>query len=341
MENKQKGAGSNFMIAINGMGRIGRSLLRLMLEKNQLHRLAVVSDVMTKDNLIYLLRYDSIRGPLSREIVATPKGFRIAEHEVAFAAAQDSSRSWNDYSVDLVVEATGLFTHSQEAAIHLEKGAKKVLLTTYAKDIPSHVWGVNHHHWNLETAIVSPGDCTVNCVAPVLSILQNSFGMESVHVNVIQAYTTRQELLDKPYKGLRRGRAAAHAIIPFEVNIAPVLENLFPLLAGSIETMSTRVPIPCGAFAEVSCMLKKNTNAAEVNLLLQTAASNTLKGITTITFDPIVSSDIIGNTHSGVVDGLLTRVTNERHLRMMIWFDNEWGYTNRLLDWIHHLSAKK
>lgn len=341
MKREIKIENKNFTMAINGMGRIGRGLFRLMLEKNLLKHLVVVSDVMSKENLMYLLQYDSIRGPLPFEMTATPNGFQIGEHEVYFENVEHSPVSWRKHSVDLVVEATGLFTHSGEAAIHLENGAQKVLLTTYAKDIASCVWGVNHYNWNVSSTIVSPGDCTINAVAPVLATIQNSLGIDSVHVNVIQAYTTRQELLDKPYKGLRRGRAAAHAIIPFDVNIAPVLENLFPALTGRIETMSTRVPIPCGAFAELSCVVKNKATADEVNALLKSATSGVLSGITSITFDPIVSADIIGNAHSGVVDGLLTRVTNDRHLRMMIWFDNEWGYTNRLLDWIHHLSTKE
>ncbi len=163
--------------------------------------------------------------------------------------------------------------------------------------------------------------------------MRENFGVDSVHVNVIQGYTTRQELIDKPYKGLRRGRAAAHSIIPFEVNIKPVLENIFPFLQNRIETMSTRVPVPCGAIADISMVLKKFTDGGAVNSLIQNVSQGALSGIVNITFEPIVSMDILNNTHSSTIDGQLTKVT-DRHLRLMAWFDNEWGYVNRLLDWM-------
>jgi glyceraldehyde 3-phosphate dehydrogenase len=320
-------------LAINGMGRIGRTLFRVLHQKKKLQNLVAVNDVMPKENLIYLLKYDSIRGILSGEIASTDKGFIVDGHEIIYCQQPDISQlPWQELIVNTVVEATGLFTHSSEASIHLVAGAKRVLLTTYSKDIPSTIWGVNEKGG--ETKVISPGDCTINCVAPIIKTVIESWGIKSIHINVIQGYTTRQELIDAPYKGLRRGRAAGHSIIPFEVNIKPVLENVFPELNGKVESMSTRVPIPCGALADLSIYLCKPTDAATVNSIFDKAARQELKGITEITFEPIVSSDILGNPHSGIIDGALTRVTDGCHLKVMAWFDNEWGYSNRLADWI-------
>jgi len=319
-------------ISINGMGRIGRTLLRLLHQKKSLKNLVAVNDIMSKENLIYLLKYDSIRGAFPVEIISSPKGFSIDGHEILYSQEQEiKNLPWQDYAIDTVVEATGFFTHSSEASQHLSN-TKRVLLTTFSKDISTTVLGVNHSSTK-ESTIISPGDCTINSVAPLINLMERNFGVESVHINVIQGYTTRQELLDSPYKGLRRGRAAGYSIIPFEVNIASILETIFPSLNGKIESMSTRVPVPCGAIADVSMVLKKQTNATGVNTLIEDVSRKEFLGITSITFDPIVSTDILNNPHSSTVDGLLTKVTGS-HLKLMTWFDNEWGYANRLFDWL-------
>lgn len=325
----------NSRLAINGMGRIGRTLLRLLYQKGLIRNLIAVNDIMSKENLIYLLKYDSIRGIFPSEITETPNGFRIHDHEILYSQQSDISLlPWKNHSINTAIEATGLFTHSTEASRHLSNGVKHVLLTTFSKDLPSTVLGINVKE---KAPIISPADCTINSVAPLIYLMDKNFGVDSVHINVIQGYTTRQELLDKPYKGLRRGRAAGHSIIPFEVNIKPVLENIFPQLQGKIESMSTRVPVPCGAIADISMVLKKTTDAIAVNSTIKEGAAAELKNIIDITFEPIVSTDILNNPHSSTVDGQLTKV-NENHLRLMTWFDNEWGYANRLSDWITILN---
>jgi glyceraldehyde 3-phosphate dehydrogenase len=322
-------------LAINGMGRIGRTLFRLLYENGSIQNVIAVNDIMPKDNLIYLLKYDSIRGALATEISSTTNGFSIDGHEIYYyQQAEIKNIPWQKHSIESVVEATGFYTHSNDASLHLSNGVKRVLLSTYSKDVPSTIWGVNHQYVTPETKIISPGDCTINCVAPLINLIQNNFGIHSVHINVIQAYTTRQQLLDGPYKGLRRGRAASHSITPFEVNITPVLENIFPSLKNKIESISTRVPVPCGALADVSFVLQNPTDAQVVNSMITKASQEELKNITTITFDPIVSTDILGNTHSSTIDGSLTKVMNRNHLKLFAWFDNEWGYANRLLDWL-------
>jgi glyceraldehyde 3-phosphate dehydrogenase len=323
-------------IAINGMGRIGRTLFRVLLQKGMSKNVVAVNDVMPKENLIYLLKYDSIRGVLQNDITATNKGFTIDGHEIIYCQQSELSQlPWQEFMIDTVVEATGLFTHSTEVSQHITNGAKRVLLSTYSKDVDSTIWGVNQQAVGQNTKIISPGDCTINCVAPLINLILKNWGIKSLHINVIQGYTTRQELIDAPYKGLRRGRAASHSIIPFEVNIKPVLENIFPALNGKIESMSTRVPIPCGALADLSFYIQKATDAATVNSFFDKAAREELKDITSVTFDPIVSSDVLGSSHSGIIDGALTRVTDGHHLKLMTWFDNEWGYSNRLADWLH------
>ena len=323
-------------LAINGMGRIGRTLLRLLHQKGELRNLIAVNDIMAKENLIYLLKYDSIRGTFPSEIISTSTGLSIDGQEVAYSSESDlESLPWKKHAIDLVVEGTGLFTHSSEAIQHVSAGAKRVLISTFSKDIPTTVLGVNQSEVGKE--IISPGDCTINCVAPLIQLMAKNFGVDSVHVNVIQGYTTRQELLDRPYKGLRRGRAAGHSIIPFDVNIKPVLEQIFPALQNKIESMSTRVPVPCGAIADISVVTRKSTTAESVNLVVQNASREELKNIVNITFDPIVSTDILNSPYSSTIDGQLTKVTNN-HLRLMAWFDNEWGYANRLLDWIDVLK---
>lgn len=322
-------------LAFNGMGRIGRTLFRLLYEKGSIQNVVAANDIMPKENLIYLLKYDSIRGSLSAEISSTSNGFSIDGHEIVYYQQPEiKDLPWQKHSIDTVVEATGLFTHSVDASLHLSNGAKRVLITTFSKDLPSTILGVNHQLVTSETKIISPGDCTLNCVAPLLNLIQKNFGVNSTHVNVIQAYTTRQQLLDGPYKGLRRGRAASNSIIPFEVNITPVLENIFPELKSKIESISTRVPVPCGALADISFVLQKTTDATAVNSIITRAANEELKNISSITFDPIVSSDILGNPHSSTIDGSLTRVMNGNHLKLFAWFDNEWGYANRLFDWL-------
>jgi len=320
-------------LAINGMGRIGRTLFRLIHQKGLIKNLVAMNDIIAKENLIYLLKYDSIRGIFPAEIVSTPKGISIDDHEIFYVQESEiENLAWKSLAIDTVIEATGLFTHSSEAKHHLNAGAGKVLISTFSKDISTTVMGVNQGS-SKGSSIISPGDCTINCTAPLIHLVKQNFGVDSVHINVIQAYTTRQELLDKPYKGLRRGRAAAHSIIPFDVNIKPVLENIFPELQDKIESMSTRVPVPCGAMADISIVLKKSTDAKSINALIEKASQAELQNIVSITFDPIVSTDILNSPYSSTIDGLLTKVT-DKHLRLMAWFDNEWGYTNRLFDWL-------
>ena len=321
-------------IAINGMGRIGRTLCRMLLQKNELQHLVAVNDIMPKENLIYLLKYDSIRGPLDATIIPTENGFKVNDHEISFSSEPEIEKiNWKEKNIHTIVEATGLFTLHHDASKHFAHGAKQILLTTFSKAVPVTVWGVNHL-LKTKSNIISPGDCTINCVAPIIKTIQTHFNIQSLHVNVIQGYTTRQELIDSAYKGLRRGRAAAHSIIPFEVNIAPVLENIFPSLNDKIQSMSTRVPVACGAFAELSMVLNEPTSAKQINSIFESDSEKDLKSITSITYDPIVSSDVLNNAHSGVIDGLLTRVTNGNHVRLLSWFDNEWGYCNRLFDWL-------
>jgi len=321
------------------MGRIGRTLFRLFYQKGMVNRIVAVNDIMPKENLIYLLKYDSVRGTLPCEIQITEQGFSMDDHEVHYSQSSTIENiPWKNYSLEVIVEATGLFTHSSKASVHLAN-ANRVLLTTFSSDLPTCVFGVNQNE-AFNSRIISPGDCTINCVAPIIHLLLKNLGVESVHANVIQAYTTRQQLIDSPYKGLRRGRSAAHSIIPFEVNITPVLETIFPHLKNKINAMSTRVPVVCGALADLSINLKSHSTTDEINELILNASKNELKNISSITFDPIVSADVLGNSHSSLVDGSLTKVIDGTHVKLLVWFDNEWGYANRLSDWLNSVQKK-
>jgi glyceraldehyde 3-phosphate dehydrogenase len=323
-------------IAINGMGRIGRSLFRVLYDRKCLHRLKAVNDIMPKENLIYLLKYDTVHGTSQAKITETEKGFSVDGHEICvYKQGEIENLPWRLHQIAVVVESSGLFTAKTDMMKHLKAGAGKVLLSTYSPDdIPVTIMGVNEELVKPSSSLISPGDCTINCVAPVIKIIQDHFGIDSLHINIIQAYTSRQELVDGPYKGLRRGRAAGQSIIPFPIHTVPILERIFPGLREKINAISTRVPVACGALADLAFTLKKDTSTGEVNGIFSDVASTSLSGIMNVTYDPIVSSDILGNTHSSVIDANLTSVVNYRHLKVTAWFDNEWAFASRLFDWL-------
>ena len=322
-------------LAINGMGRIGRLLGRRLIGLEGLER-AAVNDIMDTDNLAYLLRYDSVYGTLPVPVVHRDGMLRMGDKEVVALRQEDPSRlPWMELGVDIVLECTGKFSHREGAAIHLASGAKKVLLsTTGSADIPLLIYGFNQHALTPECTIISPGGCMTNCVTHILYLL-NSIGIESAHLNILHSYTSRQELVDAPHKHFRRGRAAAESIIPVEIDLAVSLERLLPVLKARIATVSTRVPVANGALADFTIQLKERTSAAEINSLFRKAAEKEYKGILEYNEEALVSLDIKGNTHSCVVDGTLTSVVGS-HLKLFAWFDNEYGYTSRMIDWLNY-----
>jgi len=321
-------------IAINGMGRIGRLLARRLLLLEDME-LVAVNDIMEPENMAYLLRYDSVYGTLP-EPVAYSDGHIVAGAKRFAAFRQDDPRAlpWAKLNVDIVLECSGRFTHGPAAAVHLAAGARKVLLSTTSPDLPLLIYGFNNHMLTRAVDIVAPGGCMTNCSTHVLYLL-NQLGIESAQMNILHSYTSRQELVDAPHKQYRRGRAAAESIIPVEIDLGVSLERLMPALKDRIATVSTRVPVANGAMADFTVQLTSATTAAAINDLFRNAAQQEYKGILEYTEEPLVSLDIKGNTHSCVIDGTLTSVVG-RQVKLIAWFDNEYGYTSRMIDWLYY-----
>lgn len=320
-------------IAINGMGRIGRLLFRRLLEQPGME-LVAVNDIMPAENLAYLLKYDSLFGPLRLPLDLHHHTLTAGNHQVrVFQSADPASLPWGQLGVDIVLECSGRFTTREKASLHLQAGAKKVLLsTTGTPDIPLLIYGFNQHLLDAAVDIVSPGGCMTNCSTHILYLLQ-SIGIESAHFNILHSYTSRQELVDTAHPQFRRGRAAAESIIPVEIDLVQSLERLFPL-KGKLAALSIRVPVTNGALADITLQMAQDISSEQVNHLFRTAAANSYRGILEFTNDQLVSADIKGNTHSVIIDGSLTSVVG-RQVKLIAWFDNEYGYTSRILDWLH------
>ncbi len=320
-------------IAINGMGRIGRLLFRRLVDHPDFE-LVAVNDIMPADNLAYLLKYDSVYGTFSHPVRAGDKNIHSGDKTVAaFRESHPSRLPWKNLGIDVVLECSGQFSRQETASTHLESGAKKVLLsTTGSPDIPLLIFGFNHNSINPDIHIVSPGGCMTNCSVHVLYIL-NTFGIKSAQINMLHSYTSRQELVDAPHAQFRRGRAAAESIIPVEIDLHHSLERLIPGLKGKVGAVSTRVPVANGAMADFTVQFGNPVTAEEVNNLFRKSAENGFRGIIDYTDEPLVSLDIKGNTHSCLVDGTLTSVVGSQ-LKLIAWFDNEYGFTSRMIDWL-------
>lgn len=325
-------------VAINGMGRIGRLLFKLLAERNDIEIVAV-NDLMTPDNLLYLLKYDSISGAYNKEISLKDEMLLTSVGVTKVLSIPDPEQlPWKDLNVDLVVECTGRFTSAPLLQKHCKAGARKVLLsTTGSENIPLLIKGFNDNLLAEDHAILSSGGCMTNCSSMILLPLMKSYSIESVHINVLHAYTSRQSLVDGANKNFRRGRASGTSIIPVEIDLAETLERLFPKIKGRITTTSTRVPVLCGALADFSIVVKEDVSADELNKLYKHAATHELKNILGYTDDLIVSADIIGNAHSAIFDSTQTKAIGN-HIKIGAWFDNEFGYTNRLTEIVEALK---
>lgn len=322
-------------IAINGMGRIGRLLFRRLIENNQFEIVAV-NDIMPKENLAYLLKYDSVYGTFASNIKIEEQSFLVNGKKIAVLQSADPTQlPWKEMNIDVVLECSGKFSNKASASKHLQAGAKKVLLsTTGADDIPLLIFGYNQNGSISDLDILSPGGCMTNCSIHVLYIL-NSIGIKSAHINILHSYTSRQELVDAPHQHFRRGRAAAESIIPVDIDLDKSLNRLMPGVKNKITTSSTRVPVANGAMANFSVQLITDVTAKGINELFRKNAQNEYKGIFDYTEEPIVSLDIKGNTHSCIVDGTQTQVVGN-HVWLAAWFDNEYGFTSRMIDWLNY-----
>lgn len=332
-------------IAINGLGRIGRLVLRHYLS-NPLDNMEIVAanDLTPIDDLAYLLRYDSVHGAASFPIEAGPDYLHLGPQTLSIFKEKDpGSLPWKALGVDIVLECTGLFRRRNDAAKHLEAGASKVLISAPSESADvTIVMGVNERLYDPQKHhVISCASCTTNSLAPVVKVLNDAFGIESLMVTTVHAYTSSQALVDGPARKRRRGRAAAVSLIPTSTGAAKATALVIPELKGRMDAIAVRAPIPDGALTDIVAYLKKDVSVEAVNTALKNAAKGELKGIIDYNDDEIVSADIIGNPNSGVVDAPSTRVIINRVAKVLVWYDNEYGYARRLLELASYLAGKE
>jgi glyceraldehyde 3-phosphate dehydrogenase len=328
-------------IAINGYGRIGRNLFRLLLNHPQIEVVAI-NDIADVKTMAHLTKYDSIHGVLPNKVSFTNESLVIDEKSVQFFHEKEISKlNWGKLNIDIVIECTGKFKTFEELNKHIEAGAKKVLLSAPSEvdSIKTIVLGVNEHTLDGTETIVSNASCTTNNAAPMMQVINELCGIEQAYITTVHSYTTDQSLHDQPHKDLRRARGATQSIVPTTTGAAKALSKIFPKLEGKIGGCGIRVPVPDGSLTDITFNVKKAVTIEEINAAFLTASQTNFKGILDYTEDPIVSVDIIGNTHSCLFDAQLTSVI-DKMVKVVGWYDNEIGYSSRLIDMVLLLSKK-
>lgn len=326
-------------IGINGFGRIGRLVFKAARNVSDLEFVAI-NDLTDAGTLAHLLKYDSTHGRYPEPVSMDGDYLVVGDKKIKILAERDPSQiPWGDLGVDIVVESTGVFRNRDKIALHLEGGAKKVVLTVPAKDEidATIVLGVNDDELKPEHKIVSNASCTTNCLAPAAKVLNDSFGIRRGWMTTTHAYTNDQRLLDLPHKDLRRARAAAINLVPTTTGAAKAVGKVIPDLAGKLDGIAMRAPVCDGSVVDLVVELDKNTSAEEINARMKEAADGPMKGILEYSTDPLVSTDIIGSTYSSVFDSLMTRVMGGNLAKIITWYDNEFGYSNRVVDLIQRL----
>jgi glyceraldehyde 3-phosphate dehydrogenase len=331
-------------VGINGFGRIGRQSLKAILERhsNDLDVVAINDLTDTKTNA-HLLKYDSTYGRFPGEVEAREDSLIVNGHKLQVIAQRDPAQiPWADLGVQIVIESTGFFTDASKAAAHLQAGAKKVIISAPAKgEDLTVVLGVNDHMYDPEKHnVISNASCTTNCLAPTAKVLNDTFGIERGLMNTIHSYTNDQRILDQVHKDLRRARAAAANIIPTTTGAARALALVIPELKGRFDGMSLRVPTVTVSVVDFVITTRKEASVETVNNAFKEAASGPLKGILDYIEEPVVSSDFRGDPHSSIVDGLSTMVLGGNMIKVIAWYDNEWGYSNRVADLAHFIAQK-
>jgi glyceraldehyde 3-phosphate dehydrogenase len=321
-------------VAINGFGRIGRQILQAGISDRRIDWVAV-NDITDTENLAYLLKYDSVHGR-AREKIEVKGDFLVINGKKirVFSEKDPLNLPWRDLKIDVVVESTGLFTDRENASKHIHTGAKKVLVSAPAKNPDvTIVLGVNENIYNKKKhSIVSNASCTTNCLAPVVNVLHTNFGIEHAFMTTAHAYTADQRLVDAPHRDLRRGRSAAINIVPTTTGAAKTVAEVIPELRGKLDGLAIRVPVANGSVTDFVCELSKETTKEEINRVFKEAANGKLRGILEYTEEPIVSTDIIHNPHSAIFDALSTMVIDKNFVKVIAWYDNEWGYSCRMVD---------
>jgi glyceraldehyde 3-phosphate dehydrogenase len=329
-------------VGINGFGRIGRNFLRAAREQGENIEVVAVNDLTDPEALVHLFKYDSIMGRFPGEVTLNGDTMSVDGHEVKFLAEPDPAKlPWGELGVDVVVESTGRFTNGSKAKAHLDGGAKKVVLSAPGKEIDgTFVPGVNLDTYDAASMnIVSAASCTTNCLAPMAKVLNDAFGIERGLMTTIHAYTADQNLQDGPHSDLRRARAAALNMVPTTTGAAAAVGLVLPELKGKLDGFAVRVPVPTGSVVDLTFDAEKEVTVESVNAAMKEAAEGPMKGIVKYTEDPIVSSDIQGDSISTIFDAPLTKVIGNQ-VKVIAWYDNEWGYTSRLVNVVSHVGAQ-
>jgi glyceraldehyde 3-phosphate dehydrogenase len=327
-------------VGVNGFGRIGRNFLRASLESGANFEIVGINDLTDNATLAHLLKYDSILGRLKQPVTFTDTTITVGGKTISVSAERDPANiPWAKLGVDIVVESTGIFTKAADAQKHINAGAKKVIISAPATDEDiTIVMGVNHEKYEpTKHNIISNASCTTNCLAPMAKVLNDEFGIVRGLMTTIHAYTNDQVILDFPHKDLRRSRAAALSIIPTSTGAAKAISLVLPELKGKLDGYALRVPVPTGSATDLTVELAKEASVAEINAALKKASAGSLKGYLSYTEDPIVSADIVTDPSSCILDAGLTKVIGTT-AKVVGWYDNEWGYSNRLVDLIQYIG---
>lgn len=327
-------------VGVNGFGRIGRNFLRASLESGANLEIVGINDLTDNATLAHLLKYDSILGRLKQPVTFTDTTITVGGKTISVSAERDPANiPWGKLGVDIVVESTGIFTKAADAQKHINAGAKKVIISAPATDEDiTIVMGVNHEKYEpTKHNIISNASCTTNCLAPMAKVLNDEFGIVRGLMTTIHAYTNDQVILDFPHKDLRRSRAAALSIIPTSTGAAKAISLVLPELKGKLDGYALRVPVPTGSATDLTVELAKEASVAEINTALKKASTGSLKGYLSYTEDPIVSADIVTDPSSCILDAGLTKVIGTT-AKVVGWYDNEWGYSNRLVDLIQYIG---
>ena len=329
-------------VGINGFGRIGRNIMRAAMRFDDIDIVAV-NDLTDAATLAHLLKYDSILGNLDADISASGDGITVDGDAFKVLALKDpAALPWKDLGVDVVFEGTGRFTNREDAAKHITAGAKRVIITAPAKkpDVTV-VMGVNHEAYDPAAhQIISNASCTTNCLAPIVKVLHEAFGVKSGWMTTVHAYTNDQNLLDLPHKDLRRARAAALSIIPTTTGAASAVAEVLPEMKGRLDGIAMRVPTPNVSVVDLSANLEKTATADDINAAFKAAADGPLKDIIEYVTAPLVSIDFRGNSHSAMLDSAYTKVIGGNFAKVMAWYDNEWGYSSRCVDLVRYMASR-
>ena len=327
-------------VGINGFGRIGRSVFRIISDRDDMEVVAI-NDLFDNEQLAYLLKYDTVMGIFDKTVTAESDAMTVDNQRVVMTEHRDPAQiPWKDLGAQFVIESTGVFRTREPLEKHMAAGAEKVILTVPAKEEidATIVIGVNDQELKPKHRIVSNASCTTNCLAPIAKILDDEFGIEEGFITTVHAYTNDQRLADVPHKDFRRSRAAGENIIPTTTGAAKAVGKVLPQLQGKLDGLAMRVPVPDGSIVDLVCRLGKKASRKDINAAVQQAAKGPMQRVVEYSEAPLVSSDIIGNTHSSIFDALSTSSQEDGYARIVSWYDNEWGYSNRVVDLIGMLA---